>query len=61
MNSITSRQNERTLADQTELRFASFPNQLCCAEKPVKGRDERPAGALDSPLRAFGGVSSFFA
>src|SRR5215467_7463745 len=28
MNSITSSQNERTLAGQTELRFASFPRSI---------------------------------
>jgi hypothetical protein len=35
----------------TELRFASFPLQFCGTERAIKGRDERPSGALDSPLR----------
>ena len=41
MNSITSSQYERTLASQTELRFASFLAPLW-GERAVKGRDERP-------------------
>ncbi len=39
----------------TELRFASFPLPLCGTARAVKGRDERPPGALDSPLRPFRG------
>ena len=35
----------------TELRFASFPLQFCGTERAIKGRDERPSGALDGPLR----------
>jgi len=44
---VKSATKERSCA---ELRFASFPSPLCRAERAVKGRDERPAGALDSPL-----------
>ena len=33
----------------TELRFASFPLPLWGVGRAVKGRDERPTGALDSP------------
>src|SRR5208283_1796595 len=33
----------------TELRFASFPHPLWGVGRAVKGRDERPTGALDSP------------
>ena len=47
MNSITSSQNERPSGGQTELPLALFPSPLCCAQRPVKGRDERLAGALD--------------
>src|SRR5215472_7220825 len=45
----------------TALRFASFPVPLWGTGRAVKGRDERPAGALDSPPRAHGDLSSFFA
>src|SRR5215467_734474 len=45
----------------TALRFASFPVPLWGTGRAVKGRDERPAGALDSSPRAQGDVSSFFA
>src|SRR5215469_8698290 len=53
MNSITSSQNERTLADQTELRFASSPPDFEWAWRAVKGQDERqktaPLTALHAP------------
>src|SRR5215472_10337528 len=45
----------------TPLRFASFPIPLWGTGRAVKGRDERPAGALDSPPRAQGDLSSFLA
>jgi hypothetical protein len=35
----------------TELRFASFRLQFSRTARAVKGQDERPAGALDSPPR----------
>jgi integrase-like protein len=45
LNSITSSQNERTLAGQTELRFASFRFRLCGRVDICQGSfDKRPAG-----------------
>src|SRR6516164_7115404 len=38
----------------TALRFASFPVPLWGTGRAVKGRDARPAGALDSSPRAQG-------
>src|SRR6516162_7903027 len=43
----------------TALCFASFPVPLWGTGRAVKGRDARPAGALDSPPRAQGDLSSF--
>ena len=43
----------------TALRFASFPVPLWGTGRAVKGRDERPAGALESPPRSQGDLSSF--
>ena len=51
------------LRNEASLNCASLRSRVhyVATERPVKGRDERPAGALDSPLRASGGLSSFFA
>src|SRR5205814_5997658 len=41
-------------------RFASFPARLWARGGPVKGRDERPAGALDSPSPCQRGLVCLF-
>ena len=47
------------VANQDVFRRHDSTTRWCCAKRPVKGRDERPAGALDSPLRAEGREFSF--
>ena len=44
----------------TELRFASFSLRFCRTARVVKGQDERPTGALDSPPRPPGACMHFF-
>ncbi|SRR6266566_7396039 len=48
----------RNEAQYTSFRFV--PNPIMGRGRAVKGRDERPAGALDRPPRAKGDLLSFF-
>ena len=51
------------LRNEAQLNFVSLRSRFDYggAERPVKGRDERPTGALDSSLRANGEVLLFIA